>query len=246
MVPGQAFPTMSDVNSSAQNQSAEQRDARSRIIDATFHVLMEHGYGGASTREIARRARVSKRELYALFNSKDGILAAMIASRAGRMCEPLTFPAVGDRAGLTRVLTLFGVSFLTEASSPAVIALFRLAIAEAERAPGLARRLHEDGRGPIFASLVDFLARAAASGLIAGAKPDAMAGRFFALLWGDLQISLLLRLVEPLQPDQIAGRAKSAVAALLSLYPEKGNSRLTPPGRRRFAGVRSPPHDCRE
>lgn len=237
---------MSDVNSSAQNQSIERRDARSRIIDATFHVLMEHGYGGASTREIARRARVSKRELYALFSSKDGILAAMIASRAGRMREPLTFPEVRDRASLTRVLTRFGVSFLTEASSPAVIALFRLAIAEAERAPGLARRLHEDGRNPTFASLVDFLARAAASGLMVGAKPDAMAGQFFALLWGDLQISLLLRLVEPLQPDQIAGRAKSAVAALLSLYPEKANSHRTPPDGGRSAGGRSSPHDGRE
>jgi hypothetical protein len=45
-----------------------------------------------------------------------------------------------------------------------------------------------------------------------------MAGRFFALLWGDLQISLLLRLVEAPHPDEIEERAGSAVGALLSLY----------------------------
>jgi AcrR family transcriptional regulator len=209
---------MSDENSSAQNRSSEPRDVRSRIIEATFHVLVEHGYAGTSTREIARRARVSKRELYALFDSKDGILAAMIASRATRMREPLSIPDAPDRASLTDTLTRFGISFLTEASSPAVLALFRLAMAEAERAPSLAQHLHTYGRAPTFATLVNFLTRAAASGLIDGAEPAAMAGRFFALLWGDLQISLLLRLVEAPHPDEIEERAGSAVGALLSLY----------------------------
>lgn len=209
---------MSDINRSAQNPSPEQRDARSRIIEATFHVLVERGYAGTSTLEIARRARVSKRELYALFDSKDGILAAMIASRAGRMREPLSMPAASDHASLARTLVRFGISFLTEASSPAVMALFRLAIAEAERAPSLAQRLHEHGRAPTFAALVDFLTHAAGSGLIAGDAPDVMARQFFALLWGDLQMSLLLRSVEPLRPDEVEKRANAAVAALLSLY----------------------------
>jgi AcrR family transcriptional regulator len=37
---------------------------------------------GTSTRESARQAEVSKRELYAIFGSKQGILAAMIEGRA--------------------------------------------------------------------------------------------------------------------------------------------------------------------
>lgn len=207
-------------NRSAQDCSPDPREARSRILEATFHVLMERGYAGASTREIARRARVSKRELYALFDSKDGILAAMIASRAGRMSAPLGIPDASDRASLARTLTRFGVSFLTEASSPAVMAMFRLAVAEAERAPSLAQCLHEHGRAPPFAALVDFFAHAATSGLIVGVEPDTMARQFLALLWGDLQISLLLRLVRPLRSDEIEKRANAAVAALLALYPD--------------------------
>lgn len=215
---------MSDINPSARERLPEARDARSRIIGATFDVLMEHGYAGASTREIARRARVSKRELYALFDSKDGILAAMIANRAGRMREPLRIPDVPDRAALARTLTRFGISFLTEATSPAVMALFRLAVAEAERAPSLAQRLNEHGRAPTFAALLDFFTRAAASGLTPDAAPDRMARQFLALLWGDLQMSLLLRLVELPRPDEIEERANSAVRALLSLYPNKAAS----------------------
>jgi hypothetical protein len=126
---------------------------------------------------------------------------------------------------MVRTLTRFGISFLTGASSPAVMALFRLAVAEGERAPGLAQRLDEYGRAPTFAALVDFFTRAAASGLIAGAVPDRMARQFLALLSGDLQMSLLLRLVELPQPNEIEERANSAVTALLSLYPIRSLNR---------------------
>ena len=36
-----------------------------RVLSAAFSAFMERGYSGASTAEIARRAKVSKRELYA-------------------------------------------------------------------------------------------------------------------------------------------------------------------------------------
>ena len=192
---------------------------RSRIIDATFHVLMEPGYAGASTREIARRARVSKRELYALFESKEGILAAMIGGRAARMRQPLALPDVADHSGLAETLRRFGINLLCEGSKPEVTAVFRLAVAEAERAPDLARRLDADGRQPTRAALVAFLARATERGLMAG-EASMMATRFLTLLWGDLQMVLLLRLAEPLALAEIERRAESAVTAFLSLYPD--------------------------
>ena len=196
---------------------------RSRIIGATFHLLMERGYAGASTREIARRAKVSKRELYASFDSKEGILAAMIGGRAARMRQPLDLPEVADRGALAEVLNRFGVSLLREGTNPEVMALTRLAVAEAERAPDLARRLNDDGRRPIRAALVDFIAVAAARGLIGGTDAETMAGQFLALLWGDLQTAVLLRLADAPAPAEIERRATAAVAALLSLYPERIN-----------------------
>ena len=180
---------------------------------------MEHGYSGTSTREIARRARVSKRELYALFDGKEAILAAMIAGRAVRMRQPLALPAVTDRATLAEVLQQFGGALLREGSNPAVMAIFRLAIAEAERAPDLARRLDEDGRRPTRAALIDLLARARAHALLEGTDLEAMASQFFALLWVDLQLGLLLRLAAPPSAGAIERRAVAAVAAFLALYP---------------------------
>jgi len=192
---------------------------RSRIIDATFRVLIEHGYARANTREIAKQAKVSKRELYALFGSKQAILAAMIAGRARRMQLPLALPAVDSRKALAEALVRFGATLMREVCHPAVAELFRLAVIEAERSPEVAQALDEGGRKASRAALADFLAGAQAKGLIPGAEPETMASQFLALLWGDLQTSLLMRVAQAPGPAEIERRARAAAQALLALYP---------------------------
>jgi AcrR family transcriptional regulator len=198
-----------------------QRDARSRIVEATFEALVEHGYTGTSTREIAKRARVSKRELYAIFGSKQGILAAMIEGRAARMRSPLALPQVADREALEKTLVSFGATLVREVSHPAVTALFRLAVIEAERSPEVARALDEGGRKTTRNALVAFLERAAAQGLMGDGHPETVAAQFLALLWGDLQMSLLMRLAAPPAPAEIEQRARAAASAVLVLYPAR-------------------------
>jgi AcrR family transcriptional regulator len=67
----------------AQHSAFDNLPPRQRaILAAAFSVLMDQGYAGASTLEIATRAKVSKRELYAEFGSKQGILEALIATTA--------------------------------------------------------------------------------------------------------------------------------------------------------------------
>ena len=46
--------------------SDDLKDIRSRILGAAFDSFVEHGYAETTTIEIATRAKVSKRELYAL------------------------------------------------------------------------------------------------------------------------------------------------------------------------------------
>ncbi len=192
---------------------------RSRIIEATFELLTERGYAGAGTREIARRARVSKRELYALFGSKQGILSAMIARRSARMRLPLAPADVADRNALADTLAGFGAALMREACRPAVMALFRLAIIEAERSPDVARALDEEGRQATRAALAAFLGRARSLGLITGAEPPTMATQFLALLWEDLPVSLLMGRREPPATVEIERRARAAATTLLALYP---------------------------
>ncbi len=179
---------------------------------------MERGYSGASTLEIATRAKVSKRELYALVGSKQDMLIACIGERAAKMrWAPSELPAAHDRDSLAGVLETLGARLLGEVSHPTVIATFRLAIAEAKRAPEVARALDVQGRQANRAPLNGILGAARSARILRG-DPAEMAERFIALLWGDLFVALLLRLAEPPGAPELKRRARSAAAALLQLY----------------------------
>ncbi len=191
---------------------------RDRVLNAAFASFAEQGYEGASTLEIASRANVSKRELYALFENKQGMLAACIEERARRMRVAIEFPVLDDRNGLERVLIAFGTAHLLEISDPAVLAVYRLAIAEAERAPEVAKALHGLGREANHAALTRLLKSAQTAGLLREAEPSQMATEFYALLWGDLLMQLLLGVTDRPRPEEIEQRARAAVEALFALY----------------------------
>jgi AcrR family transcriptional regulator len=123
-----------------------------------------------------------------------------------------------DREALARTLEAFGTQLLREVSDPTVIAVFRLAIAEAVRAPEVARVLDTIGSETMRAALRQIMTRARSAGLLGG-EPAEMAEHFSGLLWGNLMTGLLLRVAERPSEREIARRARAAAAALLRLYP---------------------------
>jgi AcrR family transcriptional regulator len=200
-------------------QDIAQLPIRERILSAAFEAFTEHGYAQASTLQIASRARVSKRELYALVGNKQEMLVACIGDRVKRMQMPSDLPALRDREGLGAVLTDFGSLLLRELTDPDVIAMHRLAIAEAERSPEVARALETFGRQPIRALLKNLFAQAQSAGLLDDTDPALMAAQFMALLWKDLTIGLLLRVTDRPAPTEARRRAREAASALLRLHP---------------------------
>jgi len=179
---------------------------------------MERGYAATSTLEIATRARVSKRELYALVGNKQTILITAIGARAKRLQAPADMPMLRDRATLAQVLTAFGIQLVREVSDPVVVAVFRLAIAEAVQAPEVARTLDSLGRQTSRAALSRIMSESRAAGLIDG-RPADLAEQFAGLLWRDLMISLLLGVAERPNRRAIEARARDAVEAFLHLHP---------------------------
>jgi Transcriptional regulator len=196
-------------------------DVRSRILDAAFALFMQHGYAATSTLEIATRARVSKRDLYTLVGNKQEMLAACVSARAGRLRLPTDLPVPRDRKSLAGVLVSFGTQVVREVTDPSVVAVFRLAIAEAVGAPEVARALHTIGRETTRAALLQIMTRARSSGLLGG-RPNELAEQFGALLWGDLMIELLLGVVERPSPRVTSARARRATTAFLQLHPASG------------------------
>jgi AcrR family transcriptional regulator len=188
------------------------------ILEAAYDVLMERGYVGASTLEIATRARVSKRELYAEFGNKSGILQALIAATAARMQLPLATADIRDRDDLAAALVAYGTMALAELTSPHVIAINRLAAAEAGRSSELGAILEEKGREPNRKALIDLMAKAQAAGVLGPGEPNAIAGQFFSLLLGDLMLRLMLGVTARPGSAEIKKRAQSATEAVLALH----------------------------
>src|SRR3954447_9037814 len=109
----------------------EETPVRRRILDAAFSTFIEAGYAATTMLEIARRAHVSKRELYAVVGNKQEMLATCIRERSQRLRPPADLPAPHDRASLEGALIAVGSRLLGETTQDTVIAAFRLAIAEA-------------------------------------------------------------------------------------------------------------------
>lgn len=191
---------------------------RERVLSAAFAAFMEGGYAGTSTLEIATRAKVSKRELYQICTDKSELLKEAITERARQMRQPLRLPPARDRAGLAGTLAALGAAVLRGVCDPAVQGVYRLAVAESVQAPEVARTLDRE-RTAARARLARTLAQAQADRLIGDGDPATMAIDFFALLWGDLLLQLLLRVTAPPTPAVIEQRAREATEKFLRLHP---------------------------
>src|SRR5579885_3247040 len=129
-----AMVMMATVSLKQRQERRDETEGRARILEAAFAAFMKSGYAATSTLEIATRARVSKRELYALVGNKQEMLIACISERAARFRVPADMPVPHDRATLAHVLVAFGTQLVREITDPSVVAVFRLAIAEAVHA----------------------------------------------------------------------------------------------------------------
>jgi len=131
---------------------------------------------------------------------------------------PLAPAKLGDPAALATALTRHGVTALSELTHPAVLAINRLAVAEAGASPELGRILDRQGREPNRLALGRLFGRAQAAGFVGDGDPNEMSGAFFSLLFGDLMLRLMLGVVPPPKRAEIQRRAERATRAVLELF----------------------------
>jgi AcrR family transcriptional regulator len=192
---------------------------RARIVQVAAKLFVNRGYAGVGTREIAAAAKVSKRELYTLFENKAAILAACITERIAAVGTPATLPSVSDAASFARVLRLFGASTVRELCRPSTMAVYRLAVVELKTAPEIAEALDSAGRLALRRILRDFFAGAQTAGLLGAGDPDALGEQFFSLLLGERRLRILLGTAPTPTEQEIERRAASATDAFVRLHP---------------------------
>jgi AcrR family transcriptional regulator len=201
----------------------DDRPVRERILWSAFRAFVENGYAGTSTREIAAGARVSKRELYTLFQDKRALMTACVMSRIERIRPPTDLPSARTRAELAEQLTKIGTAILSEIGAPEAVAMIRLAVVEAEQSPEVASAIDR-----VRASNNELLTRlfqaAQARGLVGPGRPEAMASQFLGLLWRELLLGLLLRSAELPSTSALEDRARETTRAVLALHSANGGA----------------------
>ncbi len=190
-------------------------------LDAAQYLFGEHGYGATSMDAVAAKAGVSKATVYAHFNNKQQLFAAMVRRECDRCIQKMAIPDDVHDMQLQAALRRIADAFLQVLVMPRILAIFRVVIAEARRFPELGHIFYDSGPGVTFAGVVTYLERAQAQGLIRTDCPRLAAYQFLGMLRGDLQLRALLGIAEPGEVERIA---ETSVAAFLRAYAPMGDS----------------------
>jgi AcrR family transcriptional regulator len=95
--------------------------------------------------DIARRAGMSKRTLYRVFDTKESLFAAVIAGRRAVLDAMISGQEFSARESQERVLRSYLGKLARFVLAPRQAALYRLVIAESLRTPELAHAFYREG-----------------------------------------------------------------------------------------------------
>ena len=188
------------------------------ILEAAGELFLAEGYAGVSMDAVARRAGVSKATLYAHFESKEALFAAIVGAGCQRLMAEAQAVA-GHDAPIAEALDRMALAVLRFLLGPKPMAMYRTVVAESRRAPGLAAAFHAAGPGAGQARMVEWIAEEQALGrLRADADPVEAAGHMAALLRGDLWMRATLGLLPVPVEAALAEAARRAAAMFLRAY----------------------------
>ena len=193
----------------ASEAAALDRDVR----EAALARFLEHGYDGTSMATVARAAGTTKASLYARWPTKEALFAAVLAWAVARPDWPFPEPPPPDTEDLATALHSIAAAACRRATDPAMVALSRIAIAEADRVPDLARRAQGNSTWARRETVVALLERHAATGEIVADDPGLLAEHFVAMVAG-MPARLAAFGIER-TPDEQERRTRAAVELFL-------------------------------
>jgi TetR/AcrR family transcriptional regulator, mexJK operon transcriptional repressor len=132
-------------NPAVQGNSKEERVGR--IVTASLEVFSEYSFQDATTEEIARRARVSKRDIYAHFPDKHALLVATLNEALQTEVSNITktIKRTQRMPSLQERLETVGLTLVNEVLSAAMSVLTRLVAAESINRPLIGIVYFENG-----------------------------------------------------------------------------------------------------
>lgn len=192
-------------------------DKRAAILSAAVSVFLRQGFNNAGMDAIAREAGVAKQTVYSHFGSKDTLFTTMLSM----MCEHvvptdafervMTLPA---REGLTE----FGRIFLRGILSAHAIAVFRVVVAESQRASELGKMFYESGPIRVKQTLYRYLERLCGQGSLEIDDVPLAGDVFLGMLFGPFFMEKVLGVGGPPAAAELDRIVLEAVRVFVKAY----------------------------
>jgi AcrR family transcriptional regulator len=203
-------------------------ERHSRILASALEVFSKSSLAEATTEEIARRARVSKRDLYAAFPDKHSILAAVVnkvLQTGEQNLQRVTADSRQALAPLRGRLEIVGLALVGEILSPVTGFVSRLVFSANIEQPEVGIAYFENWynrRNQMIAQiLLQHLSKTEGRARrSAGAKSASM--HFVALITQLPHLTVSLGMARMWTPKSVHTHVKSAVACFLKAYPDGG------------------------
>jgi AcrR family transcriptional regulator len=140
------------------------KETEQRILDAAMRVFGRDGVSGATTREIARVARVNEVTLFRHFRNKNELLRQMVLCSAKQYDLVFASASVKSRTEFRKTVRSFAKAYQLKLRSHED--LVRTFIGELKRHLKLSRRLFDEGSKNTRHRFIDYLKSAQKAGLV--------------------------------------------------------------------------------
>ncbi|EJK2994609.1 TetR/AcrR family transcriptional regulator [Vibrio cholerae] len=194
-------------------KSEEKRQA---ILEIAKDSFTQQGFEQTSMSHIAKTLGGSKATLYNYFSSKEEIFAAVMQSSATEQIA-LSFLSLDQNREVKPALLEFGYNFLNSVLTPEVMAIYRMAIHEADRSE-IGRHYYENGPKRGWTRLSRYIACQIECGSLKECDPWVAAMHFKALLSAQYFEPFSLGAIEKPTSSELKATTQRAVEAFLCLY----------------------------
>ena len=188
-----------------------------QVLEGAHRVFLEHGFEGASVDEIARAAQVSKATLYSYFPTKESMFIAVARakyqSKTNFATEEMDFCS-----GPRTCLSFAAITIVNEFLTPFNRSVLRVAVAEAQRFPDLAKEFFEGGPQLVRATLTGYFKFAVERGDLAIEDLTLAADQFTEMCKAKHFMEFMLGVRETFTDAEKQAVADAAVETFLARY----------------------------
>ena len=203
-----------DRQSRAGRPKSEEVEIRAQaLLEVAEQALIELGYEQATLQIIARRAKVSKKTIYAKYGGKPGLLRAVLDRMADR--NMATDLRLLDRDDPAEGLYEWARMIMRSTRTPAAHAITAISMREGLRFPEFRNAMEEARKVRQQAPLKAYLERLQARGLIRPVDCGEIASLFLWALSQDMVAAVSAGTVQPLS-DKEADEKARRIAMLIA------------------------------